>query len=238
MLKMKLFNRGEMRSVWNAMKMDIFTTRLFFDPLAVPLTIFFSKVKWITPNKVTLMALLPGVIGAFFFMRGNFYMGALGYYLFFLLDSVDGKLARLTTTFDPLGAFYDFVVDRIVISVMTFGMCISFIRLEMIPEVILSFAFIIIFFLKDVFDLKWSASGVVKKADSNESVASFGILARYKIHFKPGQLLSCFVVFIGGPLSGAYCVSFCLGILCLLFSMLSNVVLPYASYLKDYKNTK
>lgn len=222
-----------MRSMWDAMKPDIFTTRIFFDPLAVPLTILFSKMKWVTPNKVTLMALFPGGIGAYFFVQGNFIVGALGYYAFFLLDSVDGKLARFTFTFDPLGAFYDFVVDRVVISAMILGMSVSFVRLEMISEFILALGFIIIFLLKDVFDLKWSASGVVKKVDSNESISSSGILVRCKIHFKPGQLLSCFIVFIVGPLSGAYCVSFCLGILCLLFSMFSNVVFPYVCYLRS-----
>jgi len=233
---MKLFSQNEIRSVWDAMKMDIFTTRLFFDPLAVPLTIIFSKVKWITPNRVTLMALFPGIMGAFFFVQGNPIMGALGYYVFFLLDSIDGKLARFTSTFDPLGAFYDFAVDRIVISMMVCGMCISFVRLEMFSEFISALGFILIFLLKDVFDLKWKASGVCKNPAANKTVERSGILARCKIHFKPGQLLSCFIVFIAGPVSGGYTICFGAGILCLFLSMVSGVVLPYILYLKSTEN--
>lgn len=222
--------------LWNAMKVDIFTTRLFFDPLAIPLTILCSKISWITPNKVTLLALFPGLAGSFYFFYGNYGLGALGYYLFFLLDSIDGKLARLTSIFDPLGAFYDFVVDRVVISLMVFGMCFSFFQLEMISEFLLSFCFILLFLLKDVFDLKWNESGVAEDHKPVAAVGLSGVLVRFKIHFKPGQLLSCFIVFIVGPLSSHFKLCFMLGILCILFSILSNVIVPYAIFMRSEKS--
>lgn len=229
---MKLFTKTEIRAVWDAMKPDIFTTRLFFDPLAVPLTILFSKVNWISANLVTVSALIPGTLGAWYFATGHFGWGAVAYYLFFLLDSIDGKLARLRGAGDPLGAFYDFVVDRIVIGLMVLGMGWSFIDQGMRVEFVASQLFLLVFFLKDVFDLKWKESGVIPTQAYGEPSGSLGFFARCKIHFKPGQLLSCFIMFIVGPLSQAYLLNTCLAMACVVFSLAHNVVVPWYSYLQ------
>ncbi len=229
---MNLFTKNEFCAVWDAMKPDIFTTRLFFDPLAVPLTILFSKVGWISANLVTVSALIPGLMGAWFFVSGRFGWGAVAYYLFFLLDSIDGKLARLRGAGDPLGAFYDFVVDRIVIGLMLLGMGWSFINEGMIVEFAAVQVFLLVFFLKDVFDLKWKESDVTQAQANCEQSDSLGFFARYKIHFKPGQLLSCFIMFIAGPLSKAYLLSACLAMACVVFSLLHNVIVPWCNHLR------
>ena len=227
---MNLFDKSEFRAVWDAMKPDIFTTRLLFDPLAVPLTILFSKAGWISANLVTFSALVPGILGAWYFATGRFGWGAVAYYLFFLLDSIDGKLARLRGTADPLGAFHDFVVDRIVIGLMALGMGWSFIHQGMRVEFAATQLFLLVFFLKDVFDLKWKESGVLQAPAHREPSGAIGFFARCKIHFKPGQLLSCFIMFIVGPISQAYVLSTCLAIACVVFSLAHNVVVPWCIY--------
>ncbi len=228
---MTIFSKSDFQSVWGAMKPDIFTTRLFFDPLAVPLTILFSKVSWISANLVTVSALIPGLYGAWFFASGRPVSGAVAYYLFFLLDSIDGKLARLRGAGDPLGAFYDFVVDRIVIGLMLLGMGWSFINADMMMEFVATQLFLLLFFLKDVFDLKWKESGVAEiQANPNPSGPP-GFFARHKIHFKPGQLLSCFIMFMVGPLSNAYLLCAYLAMACVVFSLLNNVIVPWCNHL-------
>jgi phosphatidylglycerophosphate synthase len=229
---MSLFNRDEFRAVWSAMKPDIFTTRVFFDPLAVPLTILFSKIRGITANGVTFSALVPGLIGAWFFSQGAFLWGAAGYYLFFLLDSIDGKLARLLDQADPLGAFYDFVVDRIVIAAMLLGMGWAFKESGCAAEFVAVQLFLIIFFLKDVLDLKWKEAGIPSLPSGNPAAQSPGLLRRLKLHFKPGQLLSCFIMFIAGPLTQAYVLCALLAIACVVFSIGYNVVIPWLHHMK------
>lgn len=229
---MSLLNKSELRAVWAVMKPDIFTTRLFFDPLAVPLTILFSRVQRISANHITFAALLPGLIGAWCFVSGRFEWGAVGYYLFFLLDSVDGKLARLRGNGDPLGGFYDFAVDRIVIGAMALGMSWSFANQGLMAEFIATLLFLLIFFLKDVLDLKWKESRAFQTLESRPSDAAAGVLARYKIHFKPGQLLSCFIFFLAGPITGLYVLCAFLSIGCVLLSMVHNVLIPLYLFLR------
>jgi phosphatidylglycerophosphate synthase len=227
-----IFSKNDIQAVWGAMKPDIVTTRLFFDPLAIPLTILFSKTRWISANLVTFSALLPGLAGALFFYSGSFGLGALGYYVFFLLDTVDGKLARLQGGGCVLGAFYDFIVDRIVIGLMLIGMSCAFIRDGYWVGFLMTQLFLLMFFLKDVFDLKWKESGVDTTPSGAGGRGSNGLQTKWKIHFKPGQLLSCFIMFIIAPLSHAYVLSFSLAIVCVVFSMGSNVVFPWLKYLK------
>lgn len=230
---MKIFTKAEFRAVWAVMKPDIFTTRLFFDPLAVPLTILFSKVRWISANHVTFAALVPGLAGAWCFAMGRFGWGAVAYYLFFLLDSVDGKLARLRGGGDPLGAFYDFMVDRIVIGTMVLGMGWSFVQQELMAEFIAVQLFLLTFFLKDVFDLKWKEGQVFQALEADPPAAPVGFFARHKIHFKPGQLLSCFILFIVGAISGFYLLFASLAIGCILLSLAHNVLIPLCSFLRS-----
>ncbi len=229
---MKIFTKDEVRAVWAVMKPDIFTTRLFFDPLAVPLTILFSRVRWISANLVTFSALFPGLAGAWCFATGRFGWGAAGYYLFFLLDSVDGKLARLRGAADPLGAFYDFMVDRVVIGSMVLGMTWSFVCQDLIAELVAVQLFLLIFFLKDVFDLKWKESQKFQPLEADSPAEPAGFFARYKIHFKPGQLLSCFILFVVGPITGLYVVCTGLAIGCVALSLAHNVLIPLVSFLR------
>lgn len=227
-----MFNKKEWHAIWGAMKVDVVTTRVFFDPLAVPLTLLFSKIKWITPNRVSLLALVPGLIGAGLFFHGRFSAGAFGYYLFFLLDSIDGKLARLQFSGSRLGAFYDFAIDRIVIGAMTVGMGFSFVRAERFLEYAFVQGFLLLFFLKDTLDLKWKESAVGIAQQPETSSPKSGFFTRHKIHFKPGQLLACFIMFLAGPVTGAYVLCTSLAIGCVLLSLTHNVIRPLLSFLR------
>lgn len=238
---MKLFDRGEMRAVWGALKVDVFTTRLFVDPVAVPLVVIFSKIKWMSPNKVSILALVSGAIASVMFYKGWFMYGALWYYIFFLFDCIDGKLARFTSMFDRLGGFYDFAIDRFVISAMTFGFVVALTRQELFASATVAGAYVLIFLLKDVLSLKWREcveSSLRNSEVTNSSGAVSRFCNRYKIHFKPGQILSCFVVFIVGPLTGEYQVCSLAGGVLVLFSIGANIVVPYVQYLWQPRERK
>ena len=219
-----------LKAVWGAMKPDLVTTRLFFDPLAVPLTLLLARLK-VPADAVTLAALLPGLAAAAYFARGAFAAGAAAYYLFFLLDTVDGKLARLTGSSGPLGAFHDFVADRVVIGAMLLGMGWALARDARWPAFLLIQGCFLLFFLKDVLDLKWKETGIQALESSGPS-RSGGWTQRWKIHFRPGQLLAGFVLFLVAPLSGALvpCAVFAIG--CLLVSLAHNALIPWLRHLR------
>src|SRR5699024_12112161 len=94
---------------------DSWWTVYFVDPLAVRIVRLLANRTSVTPNQVTVAALFLGLGAAVCFALGYWYflvLGALLYYLCFLLDCVDGKLARITGTETLFGSWMDYVSDR------------------------------------------------------------------------------------------------------------------------------
>ncbi|MET7640900.1 CDP-alcohol phosphatidyltransferase family protein [Streptomyces sp. NPDC005438] len=97
-------------------KRDAWWTVLLVDPVATPLVRQLAMRTRITPNQITWGAFLLGLVSAGFFLLGDWQwliVGALVYHLSFLLDCMDGKVARLTHQGSVFGAWLDFVFDRI-----------------------------------------------------------------------------------------------------------------------------
>ncbi|CAL9372637.1 hypothetical protein SUDANB171_00890 [Streptomyces sp. enrichment culture] len=97
-------------------KRDAWWTVLLVDPLATPLVRWTALWTRITPNQITWLALFFGLgaAGCFAFGTWNWLLvGALLYHVSFVLDCMDGKLARLTGTGSVFGAWLDYVFDRI-----------------------------------------------------------------------------------------------------------------------------
>ncbi|NJQ06624.1 CDP-alcohol phosphatidyltransferase family protein [Streptomyces lonarensis] len=97
-------------------KRDAWWTVLLVDPVATPLVRWTAVWTRFTPNQITWMALFLGLGAAACFAMGSWtwlLAGALLYHLSFVLDCMDGKLARLTGTGSVFGAWLDYVFDRI-----------------------------------------------------------------------------------------------------------------------------
>jgi hypothetical protein len=95
---------------------DSWWTVLLVDPLAVRLTRLLAPRSWITPNRVTLLAFALGMVAAACFTqasRGWLIAGAVCYYASFLLDCVDGKIARLNGTGSIFGIWLDYILDHV-----------------------------------------------------------------------------------------------------------------------------
>ena len=95
---------------------DSWWTVLLVDPVAVRLTRLVAPVRWITPNRVTLTAFTIGLLAAACFTqasRGWLIAGAVFYYVSFLLDCVDGKVARLNGTGSIFGIWLDYILDHV-----------------------------------------------------------------------------------------------------------------------------
>ncbi|MFJ5971218.1 CDP-alcohol phosphatidyltransferase family protein [Streptomyces sp. NPDC093060] len=97
-------------------KRDAWWTVLLVDPVATPLVRQVAKRTRITPNQITWGALLLGLVAAGCFARGEWHWliaGAVVYHLSFILDCMDGKVARLTGQGSVFGAWLDYIFDRI-----------------------------------------------------------------------------------------------------------------------------
>lgn len=95
---------------------DSWWTVFLVDPLAAPLVRLVANRTNITPNQLSLVAFLLGLGSAAAFLTGDRWLLALGgvlFHLAFVVDCVDGKVARLKGTGTTWGKWLDFVVDRV-----------------------------------------------------------------------------------------------------------------------------
>ncbi|MBV2362662.1 CDP-alcohol phosphatidyltransferase family protein [Streptomonospora nanhaiensis] len=95
---------------------DSWWTVAFADPLAVRLVRVIANRTRITPNQLTVSALFLGLGAAAAFAVAWWpflLLGALLYYLCFLVDCMDGKLARLTDRETLFGSWMDYLFDRL-----------------------------------------------------------------------------------------------------------------------------
>jgi phosphatidylglycerophosphate synthase len=71
-------------------------------------------VRWrLTPNQVTLAGLVLVCIAGACFFTGHFAIGLAAGWLMTFLDTVDGKLARVTLTSSRFGHYFDHLIDLI-----------------------------------------------------------------------------------------------------------------------------
>ncbi|QIB48639.1 CDP-alcohol phosphatidyltransferase family protein [Streptomyces aureoverticillatus] len=97
-------------------KRDAWWTVMLVDPLATPLVRLTARYTRITPNQITWGAFVLGLASSVCFAFGDWrwlVLGAVIYHFSFVLDCMDGKVARLTGTGSVFGAWLDFVFDRI-----------------------------------------------------------------------------------------------------------------------------
>ena len=78
----------------------------------------FHVTRWcaalgITPNQVTAASLVLVLLALWLFWRGQFVPGLLAAWVMTFLDTVDGKLARVTLTSTPFGTVFDHMIDLI-----------------------------------------------------------------------------------------------------------------------------
>ncbi|WP_213009948.1 CDP-alcohol phosphatidyltransferase family protein [Paractinoplanes toevensis] len=95
---------------------DAWWTVLLVDPIAARLVRLVAPHRRITPNMLTLFATVLGLVAAgCFAMQTRWWLvaGALLFHLSFIVDCMDGKIARLNGTGSIFGAWFDFVFDRI-----------------------------------------------------------------------------------------------------------------------------
>ncbi|MDT5028579.1 MAG: hypothetical protein QOE61_5005 [Micromonosporaceae bacterium] len=106
---------AELRAV-TYKKRDSWWTVLLVDPLAIHLVRLADRLRWVTPNRITLLAFVLGFGVAGCFLAADpvwLVTGAVLYHVTFILDCVDGKLARWQKSGSVVGGWLDFTLDQI-----------------------------------------------------------------------------------------------------------------------------
>ncbi|WP_250562103.1 CDP-alcohol phosphatidyltransferase family protein [Sphaerisporangium fuscum] len=101
---------------------DSWWTVFMVDPVACRVALFVANHTEITPNALTRFSLILGVGSAACFAADHLIAGALLFYVSFMVDCVDGKIARLKGTGTPFGLWLDYVGDRIRVVLCAFGL--------------------------------------------------------------------------------------------------------------------
>ncbi|MEU4564781.1 CDP-alcohol phosphatidyltransferase family protein [Actinoplanes sp. NPDC023936] len=104
---------------------DAWWTVWLADPLASRLVWLVAPWRWVTPNRLTFGAFLIGLGSAACFWQQDYrwlLAGAVLYHLSFVLDCVDGKIARLNGTGSLFGTWLDYVFDRLRVLTCAIGL--------------------------------------------------------------------------------------------------------------------
>lgn len=96
------------------------------DPLALRLIwVLLRVLPRVTPNQITGASLAAGVFAALAFANGWYLIGALAYQVSFILDCVDGKLARWHGLSSRRGQYWDGLVNTLVYGASVGGLAWS-----------------------------------------------------------------------------------------------------------------
>jgi phosphatidylglycerophosphate synthase len=104
---------------------DAVWTVTVIDPLAVPLVARVARRRSVTPNRLTVASALVAILAGVAFALGELVVGALVYQLSFLLDCMDGKLAKARSLSNPLGGWFDVIGDTIRLIACAIGLVIA-----------------------------------------------------------------------------------------------------------------
>ncbi|MBO3747082.1 CDP-alcohol phosphatidyltransferase family protein [Streptosporangiaceae bacterium NEAU-GS5] len=111
---------------------DSWWTVFFVDPLACRLALLAANHTSVTPNGLTRLSILVGFGSAWAFAQDQLVAGAALFYLSFMIDCMDGKVARLKGNGTPFGLWLDYVGDRIRVLGCAFGIAYGCWRLDVL----------------------------------------------------------------------------------------------------------
>jgi phosphatidylglycerophosphate synthase len=94
---------------------DSWWTVAVVDPIAVRMLAPLARLAWVTPDGLTAAAFAVGIVSVAAFATGHLAIGAVLYEVRFLLDCLDGKLARVRGTTSAAGAAFDRLADSLTV---------------------------------------------------------------------------------------------------------------------------
>lgn len=214
-----------------AKRRDYWWTVLFTDPVALPLVRLLERRRWLSPDQVTALATFVGLaVGPAFALgtRGALVAGAILFQVSFVLDCVDGKLARALGRTGPRGAALDRISDGARRASATVGLLAWLWREGPVQDIWFGIAYAVAayYFL----ELSGSEAPIEKTTRPVEAVAGTqtrgrwaGVLARRRLLPNPGMPDVQALVFVIGPLTGLVVGALVLGTVMVLAGILVSV---------------
>ena len=95
---------------------DSWWTVFFVDPIATRVVPPIARVGWATPVRITLVAHVLGVVAIACLATGWWIAGAILFEVRFVIDCIDGKVARVNGQTSHLGGFVDAYGDRVIVT--------------------------------------------------------------------------------------------------------------------------
>ena len=179
---------------------DYFFTVLAVDPVALPLVRLFAAKRWLTPDQVSWLSVvlaIPIGVAFSFGTRPGLFVGAAFWYLSFVFDCVDGKLARMLGTSSAKGAVLDSLGDGARRASGVFGIASYLWQTDDRADVWLAIVFgILAFYFIEI-------SGG-ERAEPTTGIGSrwSQTLARHRLLPTPGMTDVSAIVFVIGPVTG------------------------------------
>lgn len=99
----------------------LYARREKMEKTGIKLGIIFSKLG-LSPNKWTLLTLIPALLSAYFLITEQFLLSALFLIVATFIDVIDGAVARVTGRVTKLGAYLDTIMDRYVEGIIILGL--------------------------------------------------------------------------------------------------------------------
>lgn len=183
-----------------AKERDYFFTVLAVDPVAIPLMHGMARTSWWTPDRVSWLSIFLGLPVGLAFATGTRWglvTGAVLWYLSFLFDCIDGKLARLKGTSSPRGHRLDTMGDGLRRASSVIGLVVYLWMVEGHQQAFLCVIFgILAFYVIELSGGEMSSSKVEPRG--RWAVA----LARRRLLPLPGMTDVSAIAFVIGPLTG------------------------------------
>jgi len=101
-------------------KNDEWWSSFVSSPLAIAVNYAVVDIKWITPNLITLFSFITALVSVLFIFVGgrvNFIIAVLLIQWSYVLDCMDGQMARYRQTTSLTGNFFDKLTDHLQISI-------------------------------------------------------------------------------------------------------------------------
>jgi archaetidylinositol phosphate synthase len=104
--------------------MNITALRPRFIRYLEPVADVFIRLR-ITPNQISMLALIAGIACAYLFFQRQFLYGSISLILSAVFDLIDGSVARKTNAHSNFGAVFDWIVDKYVDALVLLGAGLS-----------------------------------------------------------------------------------------------------------------
>jgi phosphatidylglycerophosphate synthase len=196
-----------------AKKRDYWWTVLVVDPVAVPLVRLLARHRLLTPDSVSGLALLCGLgVGPVFAIGGRWSLVAGGvlFYIAFLLDCTDGKLARALGVTSARGEALDHLADGARRASAVLGMAVHVWRSDDFSDA--DIWWVIVYAVLAYYFLEISGAEKGDAVESGIRGRASAALARHRLLPNPGMPDVQAITFTLGPITGLVLPAFALGI--------------------------